>query len=251
MSETSRSNNVLVLNRATAILEALGSDPRGMRISEVARVTGMPMTTVHRILHSLALSELAVQNPSSNRWELGLKVFALGQRVHTRARLCELSYTEMQALFSGTQLRSLLSVPNGDSMLVLKEILPPDCPLTVNRVGESAPMHLVASGKLFLSTMSPGELRSYAERSRLTETGIEGVSAIDELLMRISRIREFGWSLDREEWKKGLLTAAAPIYQKGIMVAAIAIESMLPDEIPHMHIERLVQSAKRISAALG
>lgn len=179
--------------------------------------------------------------------------------MHDRLGLRKIALPEMRALREQTQLRVLLSVPHNDKMLIIEDLLPANLSELDSRLGEGAPLHLVASGKLFLSTYDPTELRAYATRTQLSSSTPNSLKGIDDLLVRIGRIREFGWAVGREEWRPGILCIAAPIYQRKVMIASLAIETMAPEgkpessprDIAPAYIEALRNTAKRISEVLN
>lgn len=251
-------NTVQVLERISLVIDFLAAQEEPLSLSVIAEKTALPLTTVHRLLHSLLKAGLVVQ-PHRGRWALSLRFFELGQRVHDRLGLRKIALPEMRALREQTQLRVLLSVPHNDKMLIIEDLLPANLSELDSRLGEGAPLHLVASGKLFLSTYDPTELRAYATRTQLSSSTPNSLKGIDDLLVRIGRIREFGWAVGREEWRPGILCIAAPIYQRKVMIASLAIETMAPEgkpessprDIAPAYIEALRNTAKRISEVLN
>ena len=252
---STRENTIHVLERISLVIDAMAASDEPLTLSVLSETTGLPLTTAHRLLHSLLKAGLVVQ-PRRGRWALGIRFFELGRHVHDRIEIRRPAVPVMKALQEKTGLRILLSVPHDDKMLIIEEMLPASMTPLDSRLGEGAPMHLVASGKLFLSTYDPTELRAYATRTQLSSSTPNSLKGMDDLLVRIGRIREYGWAVGREEWRPGILCAAAPIYEHKEMVAALAIETMAayPEEpapdIPPTYIEWLRESAKTISHAL-
>lgn len=59
------------VRNAVRLLELLGEGPAFQQLSELAERSGMSLPTVHRLLRSLVLADLAVQDTQSARYGLG------------------------------------------------------------------------------------------------------------------------------------------------------------------------------------
>ena len=59
---------VQVLERALDILEALVASPSGLGISEIAGITQLPVSTVHRLLKVLKRRGYASQDPETRKY---------------------------------------------------------------------------------------------------------------------------------------------------------------------------------------
>ncbi len=242
------SNSGMMHKRLSSLLDVLAGEAYGLSLSEIARRTALPVTTAHRHLHWLADEQL-VQMTSDGRWTLGLKLFELGMQVPARTMLRKVAMPEMRALLAVSSRRVLLAVPYGDSILFVEECSPMEAG-SESRLGLSAPMHLSAAGKLFLADMNPTALRSYVQRTALAGGTEHSLKSMDGLLVRIGRIREFGWAIERGEWQEGVVCVAAPLVLRQRLVGALALEASMRSDIAHKDIEELIASARRISLAL-
>jgi DNA-binding IclR family transcriptional regulator len=61
---------VQVLERALDILEALAASPPGLGISEIAGITQLPVSTVHRLLKVLKRRGYASQDPETRKYHV-------------------------------------------------------------------------------------------------------------------------------------------------------------------------------------
>ena len=59
---------VQVLERAFDILETLAASPSGVGISDIAGITRLPISTVHRLLQVLKKRGYAAQDPESRKY---------------------------------------------------------------------------------------------------------------------------------------------------------------------------------------
>ena len=63
--------NVQVLDRGLELIELLATAEHGMTISELVAATGLPKSTVHRILATGTMSR-RTRRPASIRWDINL-----------------------------------------------------------------------------------------------------------------------------------------------------------------------------------
>jgi DNA-binding Lrp family transcriptional regulator len=100
-----------------AVLQRLGS----ARVSELQRASGLPRTTVHRLLRQL--EEVgAVERPDA-RWRLGPRLVELGARVPAAPRLRSVARRPLMDLANATGALVALSVEMGGRGVVI-DVLP-------------------------------------------------------------------------------------------------------------------------------
>jgi IclR family transcriptional regulator, acetate operon repressor len=73
------------VRNAVRLLELLGEGPAYQQLTDLAERSSMSIPTVHRLLRSLVLAELVVQDPRSSRYGLGPELTRLSH--HYLARL--------------------------------------------------------------------------------------------------------------------------------------------------------------------
>src|SRR5690606_33387535 len=85
MSAQQRSGTVQSVDRAMAILELLGEDEEGFRLTDISRRTGLSASTVHRLLTTLEQRRFVQFDPTDSMWHVGRTAFAVGS-AFTRQR---------------------------------------------------------------------------------------------------------------------------------------------------------------------
>ncbi len=106
-----------VLDRVTAVLEAFDSDDRGLRISDLSARTGLPTSTVSRVVAGLVQHHYLERDGALLR--LGLRLFELGQLAVDPRRLRALAGPPLVALRQQTGGNVQLAVRDGDDAVVL------------------------------------------------------------------------------------------------------------------------------------
>lgn len=75
------------VRNAVRLLELLGEGPAYQQLTDLAERSGMSIPTVHRLLRSLVLADLAVQDPRSSRYGLGPELTRLSHHYLSRLPL--------------------------------------------------------------------------------------------------------------------------------------------------------------------
>ena len=70
--------SVKSLFKMLEVLEAFSATEPELSVVEIARATGLPRTTVHRIVDSLRTVGFLEQDASRDRYRLGLKLLSAG-----------------------------------------------------------------------------------------------------------------------------------------------------------------------------
>src|SRR5258706_13321130 len=78
MRKPKRDYTVVVVVRSFAILEALARTGREMGVLEVSKAVKIHVSTVYRLLNTLMKREFVDQNPETEKYRLGIRLFELG-----------------------------------------------------------------------------------------------------------------------------------------------------------------------------
>ncbi|HEU4944894.1 MAG TPA: IclR family transcriptional regulator [Solirubrobacterales bacterium] len=211
---------VQAIARATSILRTLEAAPRGRGISEIAGITELPKSTVHRLVTALANEHLVSQSEDG--------------RVRLGGGIVRLAAASREAL--GEQLRPVLfdlrrrldetvdlSVLDGAAVRFVEQVPAPHRLRAVSSVGEAFPLHCTANGKALLAAMPEQRLLALlpAQLERLTPSTIVDR---EQLLVEIQAVRRSGVAFDREEHTEGICAIGVAVPDEtGVAAAAISV----------------------------
>lgn len=199
-----------VVGRAAAIVAAFDEDRPVLGVSDLARRTGLPKTTVHRIAKELC--DVRVLDPAEQSvgYRLGTWLFELGQLVPTHRSLSEAAQPIMEDLREATHERIHLAVLDGVDVVYVKILGGSGGPVT-SRSGGRLPAHATGVGKVLLAYSPAAALRARVEAGlpRLTPRTI---AAPGTLAQELQEIRRVGMGMDREESHRGISCVAAPVF---------------------------------------
>jgi IclR family KDG regulon transcriptional repressor len=215
--------------KSMLVLDTLPGDGTSIGVSEVARRTGLPKTTVHRILGLLADLELAEQDQHKAGYRLGPRIVDLVRETPCMrtARLRDRLLPYLLDLHRLTEEAVHLGVLRDHGVLVLERLYGHRSAVLPVRAGTVLPAHCTALGKALLAHADDAgrdrwntpSLTSYTPRTLRT-----GEALSRELQM----VRTRGYALDRGEYRPDVVCLSAPIWGRGrIPVAAVSVSGPL------------------------
>jgi IclR family transcriptional regulator, KDG regulon repressor len=250
---------IRVVERAFAVLEAVGAETDGATVAQVRERTGLPLVTVYRLLRTLQLLGYATPDPDTGRWHVGLRVLELRGRVSDASRLASLARSLLKDLMLASGgLAHLALYRQGEVIYVdtvrdlrsLDEYVPP---------GHRMPAHCVALGKVFLAELSDDQLIRLAAEKGLPARAPRTITTTDALMEEVSRVRGAGYAVEADEAAPGSRSFAAPVrdYTERV-VAALAVSGFV-DRHPNPFadgrrselIALVTEAARRLSSRLG
>jgi DNA-binding IclR family transcriptional regulator len=200
------------------VLDALDGDPVTLR--ELARRTGLPLSTVHRAVAPLLAWGGLERVPGGVR--PGLRLFELGQLVSQRARLRELALPYMGDLYEATHEVVSLAVLDGTETVWIEQLAGRLAPPVPSRVGGRLPAHVTAAGKVLLAA-APEAVDALCAAG-LERHGPGTITKPARLRAELATIAECGVAINREESRVGVLGVAAPVLGRdSTPIAALAL----------------------------
>jgi IclR family acetate operon transcriptional repressor len=241
---------VAAVERALAVLDALGDGSPELGTNEIARRTGINASTVSRLLATLADADMVEHVPASGRYRLGLRLLQLGNAVLTRVDLREIARPHLQALVDETGETATLSTPGEQDAFTVDFVQSEATVQSVARVGRPSIAHATATGKVLLAfggvPLPPGPLAAITDRT-ITDPG-----ALEE---EVERARRAGYAAAAGEREPHLNAIAAPVFgTRGELVAIIGVQgpaSRFGRDAMRKALASLLPHADAVSRRLG
>lgn len=248
-STAGANDSAKVVERVSDILAAFGDDARTLGLSELARRTGLPKTTVHRLARDLVACRILERDGTSFR--LGLRMFEMGQRVQRTLREVAIPY--MADLREATKQTVNLAVLEGGDVVYVEILRPHGAPaaLTQARSGGRLPAHATGVGKALLAFSPPEVIDQVLARPLVRMSGRTVVSP-RRIREDLAMIRKAGVAFDVEESAPGLLCAACPILGPGgRLLGGLSVSGFRHQMILDNVASAVRMSALALSRALG
>jgi IclR family transcriptional regulator, pca regulon regulatory protein len=206
------------LERGLSVIRAFGSDNPELRLSDVARATGLTRAAARRFL--LTLVRLGYVRQDGPSFSLRPRVLELGYAYLSALSLPEVAQPHMEALVGEVNESSSVAVLD-DVDIVYVARVPTQRIMTITiAVGTRLPAYATSMGRVLLAGLAPDALADRLERidvERLTTTTVPNRKTLRE---KIDEVRETGWAAVDQELEEGVRSAAVPIRDASQSVVA-------------------------------
>lgn len=198
-----------MLSKGFAILSALRTAETGLTRPQLARRTGLPMTTVLRLATELRTFG-ALELDDHGTYRLGGWLWELGTFAASRSTLREIALPYMQDLYEATHENVQLAVLDGFDALLVDRIRGPKSVPIVSRPGGRLPLHATGVGKVLLAYAPSDFIEDVIARglAQMTPYSITDGNALRRCLVEV---RERGYSATRDEMTIGAVSVGAAI----------------------------------------
>ncbi|MGW9585353.1 IclR family transcriptional regulator [Microbacterium sp. NPDC055455] len=237
-----------VLERTLRVLDCFTDDEPAVTAAVLAARTGLPSSTLHRLLATLVAEGLLTRGPG-HTYAIGPRLWELGELSPLSLRLRETALPHMVRLYEATGENVHLAVldgatPETTSALYVGRLTGRQSIPTLSRMGGRGPLHTTGVGKALLATRDEAWLQQYFRAPLVRET-VNSITTEAGLRADIARTRALGYATTREEMTLGNVSVAAALPRvEGLPPIAIGLV---------VHLERadarrlgplVVQSAK-------
>jgi IclR family transcriptional regulator, acetate operon repressor len=237
------------LSRGLSLLELFSPEEIELSVNEMARRTGMPKSTTHRLVGDLLRWGALEKGRGGVR--LGVRLFELGHLVPDHSRLRELAIPFAHSLNEITHLTSNLAVREGNEIIYIEKINSRDLKVPHSRIGGRLPMHSTGLGKAILAHSSASFVDSVLE-GPLTPLTPKTITDPEALRRELAAVRQSRVAYDFEESQLGLFCVAAPIFARaGRVVGAISVTGATSRSQARSFSGVVLASAQALSHALG
>lgn len=248
-------SGVQSIERAFAVLRALATGPAG--VTDLAERTGLPKSTVSRLLAALEREGAVAQAGTGGHYRLGPVLAELAPAAAPGLNLAALARPHLAELTRITGETSGLSVLDGGEVVYLDHVDSEEAVTVRDWTGERVAAHLVPSGLALLAHAPPGVEEAYlAEGGRLARATERSVTAPAAIRQRLDEVRQQGWIWFHREFDDSLCSVAAPVLRAdGTAVAALHVHGpayRFPGDADETAIGRAVRAAAdRLAGQLG
>ena len=239
-----------VLGKALVILRSFGPDEPVLMLAEVARRTGIPKPTVHRMARDLV--DLHLLDTVDGGYRLSSGMFELGMRASAERALLELAMPFLQDLYERTHETVHLGISDDLAVVYVGKIGGHRQAKSPSRIGGRMPLHCTAIGKVLLAHAGPEE-RASVLTGPLERRTPRTVVAPGLLSRQLDSILESGVAFEREESALGLLCVAAPVLDVDgrAALAAISVAGPIGRFRPEMHGTAVRAAAQALGSVLA
>lgn len=215
---------IQVLDRALAVLEALGRQHSDCSLGELSAALGLHKSTVHRLVMVLERHRLIEKSRETGRYRLGLKLFELGSKAIAATDLRERSRPHLSRLMYETEETVHFCLLDQGEVLYVEKMEPQRSVRMASSVGRRVPAHSTAVGKAILAELPETEVDEIIRRYGLRTMTRKTITTPAELKAELRAIRARGHAIDDEENEEGVRCVGASVRDySGKPIAAISV----------------------------
>lgn len=204
-----RNGAVQSVERALDLLEVLGSRGGALRLTELIAATGLPLSTVHRLLGTLVGRGYVRQDPESRKYVLGPGVLRLREPID---RLLATSARPHLSLLAHTVRETAnLAVLDDDHVLYVAQVAPPRKLRMFTQVGNRVLPHTNAVGKVLLAARPRAEAERVVARHGLPARTPATITDPARFFTELDEVASRGYAVDNGEEEEGVRCVAVPV----------------------------------------
>lgn len=209
--------------RALRLIEHLAGASVPLTLSQLAARMQVPKATMMRTLDNLERHGFVMRTPLGRGYVPGPAATNLALVTLRNNALIRLCRGVLGHLVAATGETCNLAIPDGNSVVYVARVETEALLRLHLQPGTKAPMHCTASGKLFLSRLSPAEQRQMVATLPLTRLTLKTITDAAQLATELAQTSKLGVGIDNEEYVLGMVALAVPICAPdNSVVAAVA-----------------------------
>lgn len=249
-SQDSNNYNIKSLMKSLEILEKL-IEYGELSIGELSKLTGIGKSGIHRILGTFKQMGYVKQDAQEGKYYASIKIYELGNKVGDRIPFKSIVRKKLEKLYERCNETVNVAMLDNHDIVFLDKIMTKEPLRIVLDVGRRVPAYCTGMGKALLAYEKNFNLDSI-NFIKYTENTLDSAEKLEK---ELKQIREQGYSLDREEYIKGLICIAAPVKKKNgdviaaisIAVPAVRLEEHKKDEYIKMVLETSAEITEELS----
>jgi DNA-binding IclR family transcriptional regulator len=244
------------VDRALRVLEAFLVGEPELGVLELSRQLELDKSVIHRILATLVRRRFLEQDPATRRYQVGLRVWELGQRYLAGHQLEDLAEKELTRVIARhPYATAYLATLDGGDVVVLTTLRGPG-PINVYiDPGTRMPAEVTATGRALLAHLPEVQMTRLVNKRRQAGLGGRAAIGLKELAKELALVRYQGYSISRGEYAPGIGTVAVAVRGGvGQPVVSLTIDFLVAPETDSLWEElpkELVASVEEIERVVN
>lgn len=191
--------------RLFALLEAVAQKSQPFTLQTMVEETGLPKPTMHRMLAQLESAGILQRDGNGRHYGTGQRLMRLAENVLLNNTTHGARHAVLTQLVRELGESCNITAFSGSEVLYLDRVETPAPLRFYLHPGSRVPAHCSATGKLFLSQMSPAQRRRLLANVPLEAFTGNTLTTFEALDQELDQVRAQGYAFDNEEFLPGLL----------------------------------------------
>ncbi|GEK32859.1 IclR family transcriptional regulator [Kurthia sibirica] len=225
-----------------------------LTFNEIIELSGIPKTSVYRMLQSLEEMAL-IDKDQHGKYSLGILFLRFGHLVSERIDIRQVALPSMEKVHKATGEAVNLIIRDGDESVYIEKLQSIQPVRLYTTIGRRSPLYAGACPRAILSFLPAQEREDYLARVELIPYAKGTISTMEALRHSISEARNRGYTKSFSELEDYTAAIAVPIFDhRGDVVAALSvagIETNYTEETLDDFIALAKEAAAEVSLKLG
>ncbi|WP_163969682.1 IclR family transcriptional regulator [Oceanobacillus halotolerans] len=254
MSEkTTRSSSI---DKALLLLNCFTEKRFNLTLEDLAKQTGIPRSTIFRMLTSLESAGYVKRIKLSNKtwYSLGYAFLEKGLMVHRNLDIREYARESMMALRNELNLNVQLAIQDRLDALYIEQIQSWRPIRLYPSIGRRAPLYAAACPRVLLAYLDEAEQNRILEQSPMKQFTPNTPTDLHDIKNELKKITIHGFSYSYGELFEGTIALAVPVFYPDTkyIIAALSIVGLESDfeEDQSYYISKLKEAALEISGKI-
>ncbi|MEU4803885.1 IclR family transcriptional regulator [Actinosynnema sp. NPDC023587] len=236
-----------VMAKALDVLTAFDGSRDGLPLTDLARRSGLPLSTTRRLAEDLVAQGVLERLPD-RRYAVGRRLWRLGLLARVQGDLRDVAQPFLQDVYEATRENVHLAVRDGGAALYLERLHGRSSVPLVSRAGSRLPLHATGVGKVLLAHAPPEVVADVvAGAAKVTAYTI---TEPGRLARELAEVRRRGYARTAQEMTLGTCSVAVPVVDAGgAVVASVGLVTATRAD-PVRHLAPLRVAAGGISRSL-
>lgn len=243
------------LKRAITVLKILADEEEAVGLAELTRRSGIPKSTLYRILSTLRGQQCVVFNEKKKTYRLGLRLWELGSAYLNQSDLYKAAVPHMKELAEMCQESVFLGVLSEGEVTYVRRIKSPKSVMAVRKLGQRVPAYCTATGRAMLAFRSSEEVGRLLQGSELKAFTSSTETKFERIEQTLTQIHKRKVAVVDGEFNPELLCVSSPVFSEtrrpvaALTVAALSLRTN--NERVQELSEQVLRVAQRLSRELG
>ena len=242
---------VTAIDRAFDVLECLARSDDEMSLVDLARETGIPKSTLFRLMSTLQERKCVTRDEERKTYRLGLRLMELGHAYRDQSNLLDAAETHMETVAEACEESVFLGMLDEQEVIFVRSKESPKSAVFVRKSGQRAPAYCTATGLAMLAFRPQEEVERILEASELKAHTPNTTTDADALREKLQEIRHTHVAVVDGEYNPALLCVSAPVFdEEGTSVASLTV-ALLSAQVTDERIEKMKKHVRNTAQNLS
>ena len=239
--------------RGLRVLRAFDKQHSRMTLSEVARATDLPKPSVRRALYTLTC--LGMAQSDGRTFRLTPRVMELASAYLASNLVSTVVQPACERLAERTEQSCFAAVLDGHDIMVIAHSMHGRPDVLAPTIGLRRPAFNTAAGRAILSQLDDAALDGWL--AKLEPRGVTDFTVTDKRALKaeILQVRQQGFAITAQEWRRGYHAAAVPLRRYdggtiGALCVAVWVEDSSEGSAAERHVPALTAEAEALKPQL-